>query len=177
MPGRNHSGIKKTATASSPIRTRQTLEESQFYFRWPASRRPFHVLPTMTSTALSAPQSTNESQHDPEPEVDPVWRSSRTARQIYALGLVEKVCPSSRPFRTTDRVYSDLLLQDISRLLSLAASSISLLTLPQTDEPNDGLPQGGERSEQFVLVVSEYFERLDVSGPSDKNLPLCRLRP
>ena len=54
--------------------------------------------------------------------------------------------------------------QDIGRLLALAASSISLLTLPQTDGPDDGLPQGGERSEQFVLEVSEYFERLDVSG-------------
>jgi hypothetical protein len=54
------------------------------------------------------------------------------------------------------------LLEDITRLLSLAATSISLLTLPQTDEPNDNLPQGDERSEQFVLEVSEYFERLDV---------------
>ncbi|TCD70117.1 hypothetical protein EIP91_004846 [Steccherinum ochraceum] len=63
-----------------------------------------------------------------------------TARQIYALNDVER---------------------GISRLLSLAASSISLLTLPQTDGPEDGLPQGGERSEQFVLEVSEYFERLD----------------
>jgi hypothetical protein len=53
--------------------------------------------------------------------------------------------------------------QDITRLLSLAASSISLLTLPQTDGPEDNLPQGEERSEQFVLEVSEYFERLDVS--------------
>jgi len=51
--------------------------------------------------------------------------------------------------------------QDIARLLSLAASSISLLTLPQTDGPNDNLPQGAERSETFVLEVSEYFERLD----------------
>jgi len=51
--------------------------------------------------------------------------------------------------------------RDISRLLSLAASSISLLTLPQTDGPDDKLPQGAERSEQFVLEVSEYFERLD----------------
>ncbi|KDQ63028.1 hypothetical protein JAAARDRAFT_188652 [Jaapia argillacea MUCL 33604] len=74
------------------------------------------------------------------PEIDPIWLSSRTSRQIYALGEVEK---------------------DISRLLSLAASSISLLTLPQTDGPDDALPQGEERSEQFVLEVSEYFERLD----------------
>jgi len=72
--------------------------------------------------------------------MDPIWLSSRTARQIYALCQVE---------------------QDIGRLLSLAASSISLLTLPQTDGPNSPLPQGAERSEQFVLEVSEYFERLD----------------
>ncbi|RDB28775.1 hypothetical protein Hypma_015983 [Hypsizygus marmoreus] len=73
-------------------------------------------------------------------DIDPIWTTSRTARQIYALGEVEK---------------------DITRLLSLAASSISLLTFPQTDEPDDNLPQGEERSEQFVLEVSEYFERLD----------------
>jgi len=72
--------------------------------------------------------------------IDPIWTSSRTARQIHALGEVDK---------------------DITRLLALAASSISLLTLPQTDSPNDNLPQGEERSEQFVLEVSEYFERLD----------------
>jgi len=73
-------------------------------------------------------------------DIDPIWTTSRTARQIYALGEVEK---------------------DITRLLSLAASSVSLLTLPQTDGPADNLPQGEERSEQFVLEVSEYFERLD----------------
>ncbi|KAJ7508630.1 hypothetical protein B0H11DRAFT_1965965 [Mycena galericulata] len=73
-------------------------------------------------------------------DIDPIWTTSRTARQIFALGQVEK---------------------DITRLLALAASSISLLTLPQTDAPEDSLPQGDERSEQFVLEVSEYFERLD----------------
>lgn len=73
-------------------------------------------------------------------DIDPIWTTSRTARQIYALGEVEK---------------------DITRLLSLAASSLSLLTFPQTDAPGDELPQGEERSEQFVLEVSEYFERLD----------------
>ncbi|KAK0505746.1 hypothetical protein EDD18DRAFT_1342103 [Armillaria luteobubalina] len=73
-------------------------------------------------------------------DIDPIWTTSRTARQIYALGQVEK---------------------DIGRLLSLAASSISLLTLPQADGPNDNLPQGEERSEQFVLEANEYFEILD----------------
>ncbi|KAJ6623116.1 hypothetical protein B0H10DRAFT_1787093 [Mycena sp. CBHHK59/15] len=73
-------------------------------------------------------------------EIDPIWTTTRTARQIFALGQVEK---------------------DITRLLALAASSISLLTLPQTDAEGDNLPQGDERSEQFVLEVSEYFERLD----------------
>ncbi|KAI0081122.1 hypothetical protein K474DRAFT_1588403 [Panus rudis PR-1116 ss-1] len=93
----------------------------------------------MASTSASQ-QNPLQGSDAPESAIDPIWTSSRTARQIYALGEVEK---------------------DLSRLLSLAASSISLLTLPQTDGPNDGLPQGGERSEQFVLEVSEYFERLD----------------
>ncbi|KAI0673587.1 hypothetical protein C8Q78DRAFT_1017873 [Trametes maxima] len=75
-----------------------------------------------------------------EQPIDPIWMSSRTARQIYALGEVEK---------------------DISRLLSLAASSMALLSLPQTDGPEDDLPQGAERSEKFVDVANEYFERLD----------------
>ncbi|TDL28138.1 hypothetical protein BD410DRAFT_782106 [Rickenella mellea] len=69
-----------------------------------------------------------------EQSIDPIWTSSRTARQIYALGDVDK---------------------DISRLLAIAASCISLLTLPQTDESGNSLPQGDERSEQFVLEVSD----------------------
>ncbi|KAI9057065.1 hypothetical protein FKP32DRAFT_1584683 [Trametes sanguinea] len=72
--------------------------------------------------------------------IDPMWMSSRTARQIFALGEVEK---------------------DISRLMSLAAQSMALLSLPQTDGPEDDLPQGAERSEKFVDVANEYFERLD----------------
>jgi hypothetical protein len=52
--------------------------------------------------------------------------------------------------------------QDIGRLLSLASSSLALLALPQTDAPEAGLPQGDERSEQFVAEVSKYFETLDV---------------
>jgi len=85
--------------------------------------------------------SEDQAEHSGETqEIDPIWTSSRTARQIYALGEVEK---------------------DISRLLSLAASSISLLTLPQTDGPDDNLPQGDERSERIVLELGEYFERLD----------------
>ena len=60
--------------------------------------------------------------------------------------------------------------QDITRLLRLAASSISLLTLPQTDEPGSKLPQGEERPEQFVVEVGEYFERLDVCNiPSPRD--------
>ncbi|KAF7320794.1 Mediator of RNA polymerase II transcription subunit 11 [Mycena chlorophos] len=38
---------------------------------------------------------------------------------------------------------------------------ISLLTLPQTDGPEDNLPQDDERSELFVLEANEYFERLN----------------
>lgn len=98
-----------------------------------------------------------EAQDESPVNIDPIWMSSRTSRQIYALGEVEKVCPRIEHQATVKQA-----MQDISRLLSLAASSISLLTLPQTDAPEDELPQGGERSEQFVLEVSEYFERLDV---------------
>lgn len=54
--------------------------------------------------------------------------------------------------------------QEINELLALAASSISLLTLPQTDGPGDALPQGEERIEKFVLEAGEYFEKLDVSN-------------
>ncbi|KAJ3851298.1 hypothetical protein EV368DRAFT_43438 [Lentinula lateritia] len=100
------------------------------------------------------------SEQSPPPEVlelDPIWTTSRTARQIHALGEVEKVSAS----RVSFCPLFDIKQQDISRLLSLAASSISLLTLPQTDSIEDSLPQGEERSEQFVLEVSEYFERLD----------------
>ncbi|KAH9030131.1 hypothetical protein EDB85DRAFT_1455323 [Lactarius pseudohatsudake] len=75
----------------------------------------------------------------PEPE-DVIWNSSRTARQIHDLGRVEN---------------------DIGRLLSLASSSLALLALPQTDAPDAGLPQGDERSEQFVVEVGKYFETLD----------------
>ncbi|PAV22101.1 mediator complex [Pyrrhoderma noxium] len=86
-------------------------------------------------------QITGEGQPMEEDEnVDPIWTSSRTARQIYALTMVEK---------------------DISKLLALAASSVSLLTLPQTDPPESTLPQGEERSEQFVVEVTEYFNKLD----------------
>ncbi|CAK5264354.1 unnamed protein product [Mycena citricolor] len=89
-------------------------------------------------------------------EIDPIWTTSRTARQIYALGEVEKVTSIAEAYN-----YHQRRQQDITRLMALAASSISLLTLPQTDAPEDNLPQGDERSEQFVLEVNEYFERLD----------------
>ena len=78
--------------------------------------------------------------------------------------------PQRRAYGTPIRIE-----QDISRLLSLAASSISLLTLPQTDGPEDGLPQGGERSEQFVLEVSEYFECLDVRVVSFISVPQSQI--
>jgi hypothetical protein len=96
--------------------------------------------------------------------IDPIWTTSRTARQIYALGEVEKVVLA--PPLVVTKLLILKCLQDISRLLSLAASSISLLTLPQTDPVEGGLPQGEERSEQFVLEVGEFFERLDVSRVS-----------
>lgn len=99
--------------------------------------------------------------HTKPMDIDPIWTTSRTARQIFALGQVEKVAFLSvnSPFFFSEKAFP----QDITRLLSLAASSTSLLTLPQTDGPDDRLPQGDERSEQFVLEANEYFVRLDVS--------------
>ncbi|KIY69364.1 hypothetical protein CYLTODRAFT_420765 [Cylindrobasidium torrendii FP15055 ss-10] len=73
-------------------------------------------------------------------ELDPIWASTKTSRQIAGLGEVEK---------------------SIGKLLTLAASSVSLLTLPQTDSPDDPLPQGEERIEKFVLEVGDYFETLN----------------
>lgn len=94
-------------------------------------------------------------------DIDPIWTTSRTARQIFALGQVEKV--ASRVWNLLFFFLKKASSQDITRLLSLAASSTSLLTLPQTDDPDEKLPQGDERSEQFVLEANEYFVRLDVS--------------
>jgi hypothetical protein len=94
-------------------------------------------------------------------DADPIWSSSRTARQIHDLGRVEKVGslalvalqPHNRARHPT---------QDIGHLLSLASTSLALLSLPQTDAPDENLPEGDERSEQFVAKVGEYFETLDV---------------
>jgi len=103
-------------------------------------------------------------------DIDPIWTTSRTARQIFALGQVEKV--ASRVWNLLFFFLKKASSQDITRLLSLAASSTSLLTLPQTDDPDEKLPQGDERSEQFVLEANEYFVRLDVSlFLSDPQLP------
>ncbi|KDQ12763.1 hypothetical protein BOTBODRAFT_56562 [Botryobasidium botryosum FD-172 SS1] len=68
--------------------------------------------------------------------------SNSSAKQIKALGEVEK---------------------DIARLLQLAASSLSLMTLPRPDseDENGRLPQGEERSEMFVQEATEYFNKLD----------------
>ena len=52
--------------------------------------------------------------------------------------------------------------QDIGHLLSLASTSLALLSLPQTDAPDENLPEGDDRSEQFVAKVGEYFDTLDV---------------
>ncbi|KAI0270419.1 hypothetical protein BC834DRAFT_861335 [Gloeopeniophorella convolvens] len=91
-----------------------------------------------------ASQSQSQSQSQPDPAVDydadPIWFSSRTARQIHDLGRVEK---------------------DIGHLLSLASSALALLALPQADAPGAGLPPGDERSEQFVAEAGAYFETLD----------------
>lgn len=41
--------------------------------------------------SMNSQSPTKSSQMDVDSEIDPVWASSRTARQIYALGEVEKV--------------------------------------------------------------------------------------
>ena len=75
-------------------------------------------------------------------------------------------------------MFTEQRVQDISRLLSLAAQSMALLSLPQTDGPEDDLPQGAERSEKFVDVANEYFERLDVRDPPLYPLShTCQLTP
>ena len=57
--------------------------------------------------------------------------------------------------------------QDIARLLHIAATSLSLLTVPQADpvdNPNgEQLPDGEERAEMFVLEATKYYETLNVS--------------
>ncbi|EAU92259.1 hypothetical protein CC1G_00478 [Coprinopsis cinerea okayama7 len=42
-----------------------------------------------------------------------------------------------------------------------ARQLFDLHLVEKTDGPDDKLPQGEERSEQFVIEVSEYFERLN----------------
>jgi len=91
-----------------------------------------------------------------------VSSSSSSAKQIKALGEVEK---------------------DIARLLQLAGSSLSLLTLPRPDgeDENGRLPQGEERSEMFVQEVTEYFSKLDAIQLGIRkalsNLRLSRVSP
>ncbi|KAL5495075.1 hypothetical protein ACEPAI_537 [Sanghuangporus weigelae] len=92
------------------------------------------------NTSESKTATNGEQREQPSERIDPIWTSSRSARQILALTDAER---------------------GINKLLSLAASSIALLTLPQTDPADSSLPQGEERSEQFVLEASEYFEQLD----------------
>jgi hypothetical protein len=62
--------------------------------------------------------------------------------------------------------------QDIGHLLSLASTSLALLSLPQTDAPDENLPEGDDRSEQFVAKVGEYFETLDVRLPAPPHPPI-----
>lgn len=46
-------------------------------------------LERLHSIFMSQPEERRE--HEPSEEIDPIWTSSRTARQIYALGEVERV--------------------------------------------------------------------------------------
>jgi hypothetical protein len=57
--------------------------------------------------------------------------------------------------------------QDIARLLHIAATSLSLLTVPQADPVDNAngeqLPDGEERAEMFVQEATKYYETLNVS--------------
>lgn len=104
-----------------------------------------------------------------EHNINPVFLSTSTAREIYDLGDVER---------------------EINHLLQLASSCIALLTIPELDPPEEGtdkkrgetpsseastprepppastaarqrLPIGEERAEQFVLEATQYYETLD----------------
>ncbi|CEL63762.1 hypothetical protein RSOLAG1IB_05524 [Rhizoctonia solani AG-1 IB] len=73
-----------------------------------------------------------------------IWSSSSSAKQIHALGEVEK---------------------DIARLLHTAATALSLLTVPQADpvdiSSGESLPDGEERAEMFVQEATKYYETLE----------------
>ncbi|KAG8814664.1 hypothetical protein FRB91_006988 [Serendipita sp. 411] len=75
-------------------------------------------------------------------EVDGVWNSAESAKQIKKLCEVE---------------------QEIVRLMELASMSMSLLALPQTDsaEEAQALPRGPSRSDAFATNAEAYFETLN----------------
>lgn len=64
-------------------------------------------------------------------EIDPIWTTSRTARQIYVLGEVDKVCIISR--MSTPKF--------ITGLGHHAALSISCLFYLAADASPDGCPR------------------------------------
>ncbi|KAL1732069.1 hypothetical protein EV714DRAFT_207602 [Schizophyllum commune] len=117
----------------------------------------------MDTTNAEAGPST-QPQHPPEDDgssVDPVWTTSRTARQIYYLCNVEK---------------------KITVLLQRASNAMICLSLPQTDGPDDKLivqpdaPHADEpaedglprdvlrkdemRNEQLAAEIQSYFDVL-----------------
>lgn len=123
-----------------------------------------------------------------ENNINPVFLSTATAREIYDLGEVEKVRAC---LRANNCMAVEAVVQDINKLLQLASSCVSLLTIPELDPPEEGkepanrgspssvastpreptatssrprLPVGEERAEQFVLEATQYYETLDVSA-------------
>jgi hypothetical protein len=83
-------------------------------------------------------------------DADTIWSSSRTARQIHDPGRIEKV--------------------DSLALVPLQYNHITTHATTHTGHrpspfPRKHLPEGDERSEQFVTKVGEYFETLDVHLP------------
>ncbi|KZV84307.1 hypothetical protein EXIGLDRAFT_776687 [Exidia glandulosa HHB12029] len=97
-------------------------------------------------------------------DINPIFLSTDTARKIYELG------------------------EDITKLLQSASTCVALLTIPELDPPEQEaelkpsgspsseastprdsaglpsrprLPVGEERSEQFVMEATQYYETLD----------------
>jgi len=90
-----------------------------------------------------------------------VWKSSRAGNAIQDLNQVDKVCAFLIYWLGVCLFRIAQPSQDIAKLLSIASTSISLLSLPELDGPEDDLPQGDERSEQFVDQAGQYFALLE----------------
>lgn len=92
------------------------------------------------------------------PMDDDIWTSS-SARQIRALGNVEKVCLAVRNVRNT--LSEGVRCQDVAMLLQQAAAMLERLRITPADE------QTVSKDDWDDLIAKEataYFDKLDVSG-------------